>query len=96
MNQVFLILADGRKVGLSVAASKGAALISARQTLSRYTASKERETCDYEHVQVVPMVLPVAGVNGAAADGLIRAVLTRKLTLTQAAAPAQSAAATAS
>lgn len=95
MNQVFLILADGRKVGLSVAASKGAALVSARQTLSRYTASKERETCDYEHVQVVPMVQPVAG-TGAAADGLIRAVLTRKLTLTQAAAPAQSAAATAS
>lgn len=78
MNEVFFIFADGRKVGLSVAASKEAAIASARRTLSRQTASKERDACDYEHVRVVPMTRPASSASEAG-NARVASVLARRL-----------------
>ena len=55
MNQVFKIIADGRKVGITTAPDIETARKQAIKAHTRSTASKEDLACDYISLSVVPM-----------------------------------------
>lgn len=51
-SQVFEIIADGKKVGITVARSREEALEAAISATTRHTSSKMGESCDYADLDV--------------------------------------------
>jgi hypothetical protein len=58
-NMIYEIFNKTKKVGITIADSDKKALDQARGAMSRSTASKEREICDYDDLQVKPLALTV-------------------------------------
>lgn len=54
MNQIFAIMADGKRVGITVAPTVTEAQKQAVGALTRSTSSKEDSTPDYQAVSVIP------------------------------------------
>lgn len=51
---IFRVVADGRYVGITIANDVDVATLQATKGLSRHTASKDAEFCDYSTVVVIP------------------------------------------
>lgn len=52
---VFEIYADGRKIGITIATSHNAAMVSARSATTRGTESKMDMSCDFGNLFVCPV-----------------------------------------
>jgi hypothetical protein len=56
MTIIYEVFADGKKIGITVANNEHEALVGSLSGTSRKTNSKCGVECDYEHIQVRPLV----------------------------------------